>query len=65
MYNNKKILELLVEKDTNINIKDGNGNTPLMYAIKNKNYSPCNLFVDILHLFWQYGAVGGLGDLIR
>jgi hypothetical protein len=38
MYNNKNILELLLQKDININIKDGNGNTPLMYAIKNKNY---------------------------
>jgi ankyrin repeat protein len=37
MYNNYKILELLISKDININIKDGNGNTPLMNAIKTKN----------------------------
>jgi ankyrin repeat protein len=37
MYNNKNIIELLLTKDININIKDGNGNTPLMISIKTKN----------------------------
>jgi len=37
LFNNKKILELLLEKGTDINQKDGNGNTPLMTSIKLKN----------------------------
>jgi ankyrin repeat protein len=37
LFNNIKILELLLEKGTDINQKDGNGNTPLMTSIKLKN----------------------------
>lgn len=36
MNNNKKILELILEKGGDINQKDGNGNTPLMTSIKLK-----------------------------
>ena len=37
LFNNFKVLELLIEKKANINAKDGNGNTPLITAIKTKN----------------------------
>lgn len=37
LFNNFKVLELLIEKKANINAKDGNGNTPLITSIKTKN----------------------------
>jgi len=37
IFNNLKILELLVSKNSNINLKDGSEMTPLMLAIKYKN----------------------------
>ena len=37
IFNNLKILELLVTKNSNINLKDGSDMTPLMLAIKSKN----------------------------
>jgi ankyrin repeat protein len=36
IYNNIKIVELLLKKGSDINQKDGNGNTPLMTSIKLK-----------------------------
>ena len=39
LFNNERILQLLLDNDDNINIKDNIGYTPLMYAIKNKNYA--------------------------
>jgi len=46
IYNNKKILEFLIEKGCDINLKDGNGNTPLMTAIKLKNYKISKLLIE-------------------
>jgi ankyrin repeat protein len=37
IFNNLKILELLVSKNSNVNLKDGSEMTPLMLAIKYKN----------------------------
>ena len=37
LFNSFKVLELLIDKKVNINAKDGNGNTPLITAIKTKN----------------------------
>jgi ankyrin repeat protein len=37
IFNNLKILELLVSKNNNVNLKDGSEMTPLMLAIKYKN----------------------------
>ena len=36
IFNNINILKLLISKNTNVNIKDGAGMTPLMIAIKSK-----------------------------
>ena len=36
IFNNINVLKLLITKNTNVNIKDGAGMTPLMIAIKSK-----------------------------
>jgi ankyrin repeat protein len=46
IFNNQKILELLINKGSDINLKDGNGNTPLMTAIKQKNYKIAKFLIE-------------------
>jgi ankyrin repeat protein len=47
LYNNEKMLELLISKGCDINVKDGNGNTPLMLSIKQKNYKLSNYLLSL------------------
>jgi len=41
--NNRKLVELLIAKGANVNVKDENGRTPLYYAIARKNPKTADL----------------------